>query len=106
MRTGKNVLKSLFGKAGLAATLLGGALFFAAVPGAQARTWDERPPIRVVSRYEAYGPRRVFVRRGYYAPRYYGPRYYAPRVYGPRFYGPRVVVGVHGFRDRYGYWHR
>ncbi len=75
-----NLLKSVFGKAALAATVLGGALCFAGAPNAQAAE-------RVVVRNGYRGP---VVRRVYVAP--------AP-------YWHRHVV-VRGYYDRFGCWHR
>jgi hypothetical protein len=78
----KGILKSVFGKAALAAVVLGGALSFAGASNAQAAE-------RVIVHY---GDRAPIVRRVYVAPR--------PYVY----VAPRVVV--HGWYDRFGCWHR
>jgi hypothetical protein len=78
----KGILKSVLGKAALAAVVLGGALSFAGAPNAQAAE-------RVVVRYGYPAP---VVRRVYVAPR--------PYVY----VAPRVVV--RGWYDRFGCWHR
>jgi len=75
------ILKSVLGKATLAALVLGGALWLAGAPNAQAN--------EVIVRYGYRGP---VVRRVYVAPR--------PYVY----VGPRVVV--RGWYDRFGCWHR
>jgi hypothetical protein len=75
-----NLLKSMFGKAVLAAVVLGGALTFAGAPNAQAAE-------RVVVRYGYRGP---IVRRVYAAPAPYWHR------------GPVV----RGWYDRFGCWHR
>jgi len=86
----KGILKSMFGKAALAAVVLGGALSFAGASNAQAAE-------RVVVRY---GYRAPVVRRVYVAPRpfvYAAPR---PRVY----VAPHVFV--RGWYDRFGVWHR
>ncbi|HKN75803.1 MAG TPA: hypothetical protein VJW94_11545 [Candidatus Acidoferrum sp.] len=72
-----NILKSMFGKAALAAAVLGGALCFVGAPNAQANERD-----RIV-RHE------VVVHREFY---------------GPRF--ERRPVFVRGYYDRFGCWHR
>lgn len=97
----KNLLKSVFGKAALATAALGGFLFFAGAPSAQARVWDERPPARVIVQHRNFYPaHRVFVREGFYGPRaFYGVRP-AYRIYRPH------QVFIHGYRDRFGCWHR
>jgi hypothetical protein len=78
--------KSVLGKAALATAALGGFLFFSGAPSAQARDWDgyRRPVVR----------HEVIVNRGYFGPRveYVGP--------------VRHEVFIHGWRDRYGCWHR
>jgi len=86
----KRILQSVFGKATLAAVVLGGALCFAGAPNAQANEV-------VVARY---GYRAPIVRRVYVAPRPYV--YVAPRPYV--YAAPRVVV--RGWYDRFGCWHR
>jgi hypothetical protein len=78
----KGILKSVFGKAALAAVVLGSALSFAGAPNAQAAE-------RVIVRY---GYRAPIVRRVYVGPRPYA--YVAPRVVVRRWY------------DRFGCWHR
>jgi hypothetical protein len=78
----KGILKSMFGKAALAAVVLGGALSFVGASNAQAAE-------RVVVGYGYRGP---VVRRVYVAP--------APYI---RF-EHRVVV--RGWYDRFGCWHR
>jgi hypothetical protein len=72
-------LKSLIGKIVLSAVALSGFLVFAGAPAAQAQEFAPRPVVR----YE---------HRGYY----YGWHPY---------YWHREFVR-HGWRDRYGYWHR
>ncbi len=81
MQWHKSVLKSVFGKAALAATALGGFIFFGGASSAQAR------PVYVYSRP-------VVVRHGYYAP---APSYWRYQ---------RHEVYVHGWYDRFGCWHR
>ena len=76
-------LKSIFGKAALATAVLAGFFFFAGAPGAEARP--------VVVRYYSHPI----------------VRYHRPVVVvHPYFRGYHREVFVHGWRDRYGYWHR
>ena len=75
-----HLLKSVFGKAALAAVALGGFLFFGGASSAQARE------VVVVRRP-------VIMER----PAYYGPGYLRYE---------RHEVFVHGWRDRFGCWHR
>jgi hypothetical protein len=84
MQLHKHLLKSLFGKAALAAAALAGFLFLGGAPSAQAR--------EVVVVRRAVARPVVVVHRGFYAPR-------------PFYYGRPVVV-VHGWYDRFGCWHR
>jgi hypothetical protein len=84
MQLHKHLLKSVFGNAALAPAALGGFLFFGGASSAQARE------IVVVCRPV------VVVRPGFYA----RPRFY----YTPGYV--RHEVFVHGWRDRYGCWHR
>jgi hypothetical protein len=72
-----HTLKSVFTKAALAAVALGGFLFFGGSPSAQARE------VVVVRRP-------VIVERPFYR----GPIYVRHEVF------------VHGWRDRFGCWHR
>jgi hypothetical protein len=83
MQLHTNLMKSIFGKAALAAVALGGFLFFGGASSAQARE------IVVVRRPVVVERRPVIVER-------------------PLFYGPYVrhEVFVHGYRDRFGCWHR
>ncbi len=80
MQLHTHVLKSVFGKAALAAVALGGFLFFGGAPSAQARE------VVVVRRP-------VIIER----PVYVGPGY---------LHYERHEVFVHGWRDRFGCWHR
>jgi hypothetical protein len=80
MQLHKHLLKSVFGKAALAAAVLGGFLFFGGAPSAQARE------VVVVRRPV------IVARAGFYGPGYV--RY------------ERHEVFVHGWRDRFGCWHR
>jgi hypothetical protein len=80
MQWHKSVLKSVFGKAALAAAALGGFMFFGAASSAQAA------PVYVYSRP-------VVVHRGYYAP-------------APSYWRYRHEVVVRGWYDRFGCWHR
>jgi hypothetical protein len=74
-----NLMRSMFGKAALAAVVLGGALSFAGAPNAQAAE-------RIVRR-------EVIVHRDFYGPRF-----------DRRF--ERRPVFVRGYYDRFGCWHR
>lgn len=80
MQWHKSVLKSVLGKAALAAAALGGFMFFGGASSAQAA------PVyvyhRPVMRYE--------VRHGYYAP--------APHYWRHEY--------ARGWYDRFGCWHR
>jgi hypothetical protein len=86
MQLHTHLIKSVFGKAALAAAALGGFLFFSGAPSAQARDRDDyrRPIIR----------HEVIVERGYYSPR---AEYWRHE---------RREAFEHGWRDRYGCWHR
>jgi len=80
-----HMLKSAFTKAALATAALGGFLFFSGAPSAQAREFEYRRPI---VRHE------VIVSRGYFGPR-------------AEYFGPvRHEIFIHGWRDRFGCWHR
>jgi hypothetical protein len=81
------ILKSTFGKAVLAAAVLGGTLFFAGAPNAQA---DERDRVR----YDNYRLHQAIVHRGFYSPR---ADYW--RI-------ERREALAHGYYDRFGCWHR
>ncbi|HEY4906660.1 MAG TPA: hypothetical protein VIH74_04365 [Candidatus Acidoferrum sp.] len=81
MQWHKSVLKSVFGKAALAAAALGGFMFFGGASTAQAR------PVYVYHRPV------VVVHRGYYAP-------------APGYFHYRNEVVVRGWYDRFGCWHR
>jgi len=78
MRLHMHSLKSLLGKAVLSAVALGGLLVFVGAPAAQAQDWRGRPVVR--SEY-----------RGYYG-------WHADYWHREAF--------RHGWRDRFGYWHR
>ncbi|HEY2823870.1 MAG TPA: hypothetical protein VGJ06_22700 [Candidatus Acidoferrum sp.] len=92
MQWDRSVLKSIFGKAALVATALGGFLFFGGASSAQAA------PVRVyarpVVRYDNYRVHEAVVRHGFYSP---AANYW--RV-------ERHEAYVHGWRDRFGCWHR
>jgi len=79
-----NTFKAMWKKAALAMVALGGLLAFGGASSAQARE------IVVVRRAAPV----VVLHRGFYGPR-------------PYFYGyGRPVVIEHGWRDRFGCWHR
>ena len=81
-----HTLKSVFTKAALATAALGGFLFFSGAPNAQAHDRDDfrRPVVR----------REVIAERGYFSPR---AEYWRHE---------RREAFEHGWRDRYGCWHR
>ena len=81
----RNIVKSMFGKAVLAAAVLGGALFFAGAPNAQANE-------REVVRYDTYRVHRAEVRHDFYSPR--------------ADYRFERREAIRGFYDRFGCWHR
>ena len=90
-----NVFKSMFSKAVLAAVVMGGALFFAGAPSAQAdeRGRDrDRDRDRIV-RYDDYRVRED-ARRGFYNQR---------EDYGRH---ERREAFARGYYDRFGCWHR
>ena len=73
-------LKSIVGKATIAAVALGGILAFTPAKASAQVVYCDRPAARVVVRGGFYGPH-VVVRGGFYEPRYYGRRYYYGPVY-------------------------
>ena len=81
------LFKSTMGKAVLAAAVLGGTLFFAGTPNAQAAERD-----RV--RYDNYRLHQAIVHRGFYSPR---ADYW--RI-------ERREAFARGYYDRFGCWHR
>ena len=91
-----NVLKSMFGKAVLAAAALGGALCFAAAPNAQADERDRGRDRDRIARYDDHRDYRFHedVRRGYYSPR------------DDYWRHERREAFVRGYYDRFGCWHR
>ena len=82
------VFKSMFGKAAIATAVLGGALFFAGAPNAQANERD-----RIV-RYDNFRVHEAIVHRGFYSPR---ANYW--RI-------ERREAFARGYYDRFGCWHR
>jgi hypothetical protein len=84
MRLHKRLLKSMLGKAAVAAMALGGCLSIAGASSAQAAevVVYHHPVVRNVVRFER------------------------PVYYGPAFRYERREVFVHGWRDRFGCWHR
>jgi hypothetical protein len=92
MQWHKSVLKSVFGKAALAAAALGGFMFLGGVSSAQAAPAYvySRPAVR----YDNYRAHEAVVRHGYYSPAANYWRYERHEAY------------VHGWRDRFGCWHR
>jgi hypothetical protein len=91
-----NVLKSMFGKAVLAAAVLGGALCFAGASSAQADERDRGRDRDRIVRSDDYRDYRFHedVRRGYYNPRANDWRV------------ERREAFARGYYDRFGCWHR
>ncbi|HME13391.1 MAG TPA: hypothetical protein VKF79_11045 [Candidatus Acidoferrum sp.] len=83
-------MKSLVGKIVLGAVALGGLLAFAGAPAAQARDWDDRPVVR----YDNFREREAIEHHGYYSRQ------------AEHWRHERREAFAHGWRDRYGYWHR
>ncbi|MGB7283907.1 MAG: hypothetical protein WBE13_16695 [Candidatus Acidiferrum sp.] len=81
------LFKSTFGKAAIAAVVLGGALLFAGAPNAQANE-------RAVVRYDNFRVHEAVVRHGFYS----------PRANYLRFERRQAIV--RGYYDRFGCWHR
>jgi hypothetical protein len=92
MRLHRHLLKSVFSKAALAAVALGGFLFFAGAPGAQAHDRDDYR--RPVMRYDNWRLHEARENHGYYSPQANYWRY------------ERHEAFEHGWRDRFGCWHR
>jgi hypothetical protein len=85
------VLKSVAAKAILTATAVAGFFAFAGAPSAEARDWNDG---RAVVRYDDYRLHRAEERRGFYSPAANHWRY------------ERREALAHGWRDRFGCWHR
>ena len=83
-----SVFKSMFGKAAIATAVLGGALFFAGAPNAQANERDR------IFRYDDFRVHEAIVHRGFYSPR---ANYW--RI-------ERREAFARGYYDRFGCWHR
>jgi hypothetical protein len=81
------LFKSTMGKAVLATAVLGGTLFFAATPNAEA---DQRDGLR----YDHYRLHETVVRRGFYGPR------------ADYRSSERREALARGYYDRFGCWHR
>ena len=90
MQLHTHLMKSIFGKTILAAVALGGFLFFGSASNAQAREFPNRPAIR----YDDVRLHRAVVERGFYNPR------------ADYWRHERHEAFEHGWRDRYGCWHR
>ncbi len=90
MRLHMHSLKSLIGKITLTAVAMGGLLVFAGAPAAQAQELGRRPVVR----YDTFREREAIAHHGYFSPR---AEYWRHE---------RRAALVHGWRDRYGYWHR
>jgi hypothetical protein len=89
-----DVLKSMFGKAVIAAVVLGGALCFAGAPNANADERDrDRDRDRIVQHADYRGHEDV-IRRGYYNPR------------ADYWRHERREDFARGYYDRFGCWHR
>ena len=89
-----NILKSMLGKAAIATAVLGGALFFAGAPNAQANERDRGRDRDRIVRNDDYRVRDDVSRRGFYSPRADYSRH------------ERREAFVRGYYDRFGYWHR
>ncbi len=85
-----NSVKSLFGKIVLGAVALSGLLAFVGAPSAQAQEFAPRPVVR----YDDFREREAIARHGFYS---------AQAEYWRH---ERREAFAHGWRDRYGYWHR
>lgn len=92
MQWQKCVLKSLFGKAALAAAALGGFMLLGGASNVQAA--PAYVYSRPVARYDNYRVHATIERHGYYSPAANYWRY------------ERHETIVHGWRDRFGCWHR
>jgi hypothetical protein len=92
MQLHTHILTSVFGKVALATAALSGFLIFAGAPSAQARDRDDYR--RPVARYDNFREREAIERHGYYSPRAEYRRH------------ERREAFEHGWRDRYGCWHR
>jgi hypothetical protein len=93
MQLHKRLINSMFGKAVLAATALGGFLFFTGAPAAQARVYAYCAP-RPIVRYDNYRFHRPYVYGGFYGPQANYRRFERHEVY------------AHPWRDRFGVYHR
>jgi hypothetical protein len=91
MQWQKCVLKSIFGKAALAAAVLGGFMLFGGASNTQASSYLYSRP---VVRYDNYRVHAAIVRHGYYSPAANYWRY------------ERHEAFVRGWYDRFGCWHR
>jgi hypothetical protein len=91
MQWQKCVLKSIFGKAALAAAVLGGFMLFGGASNTQASSYLYSRP---VVRYDNYRVHAAIVRHGYYSPAANYWRY------------ERHESFVRGWYDRFGCWHR
>lgn len=89
MRLHRHSLKSLLAKVALAAVACGGFLVFAGTPAAQAQDFG-RPAVR----YDNFREREAIEHHGFYSPQAAHWRY------------ERRAAFAHGWRDRYGCWHR
>jgi hypothetical protein len=92
MQAHKHLWKSVFGKAALAAAALGAFLFFTGAPNAQAHDRDDYR--RPVIRYDDWRLHEAIERHGFYGRQANYWRY------------ERHEAFEHGWRDRYGCWHR
>jgi len=90
MRLHMHSLKSLVGKMVLSAVALSGFLVFAGAPAAQAQEFGPRPAVR----YDNFREHEAIVHHGYYSRQ------------ADYWRHERREAIAHGWRDRYGYWHR
>jgi len=92
MQRHRHLLKTVMGKAALAALALGGFLFLAGAPSAEARDSDDYH--RPVVRYDNWRLHEAREHHGYYSPQANYWRY------------ERHEAFERGWRDRRGSWHR
>ena len=93
MQLHPHLIKSVFGKAVLAAAALGGLFFLGGASSAQAREWRDHDDRRVV-RYDDRRAHEAFEHRRYYSPR---AEYWRHE---------RSEALEHGWFERFGCWHR
>lgn len=93
MKLSTRLVKSLLGKTLIASLALCGFLLFAGAPGAKANDWDDHNR-RATVRYDDHRLHEAIEHHGYYSRE---ANYWRHE---------RREALEHGWRDRYGYWHR